>query len=109
MPKVDINNINDDSDMESVASAVMKPARSKFQKKRVGVSVNKKAGVVYLGRIPGGFEEKEMKIFFGQFGEITRMRLSRSKKTGNSKGFAFIEFPCQEVAKIVAETMNNYR
>ena len=29
-------------------------------------------------------------------------------QTGRSKGFAFIEFECDEVAKIVAESMNNY-
>ncbi|XP_073503609.1 MKI67 FHA domain-interacting nucleolar phosphoprotein isoform X2 [Phyllobates terribilis] len=28
--------------------------------------------------------------------------------TGGSKGYAFVEFECDEVAKIVADTMNNY-
>ncbi|NXJ77619.1 MK67I protein, partial [Trogon melanurus] len=41
-------------------------------------------------------------------GTVTRLRLSRSKKTGASKGYAFIEFASDDVAKIVAETMNNY-
>ena len=36
------------------------------------------------------------------------MRLSRSKRTGRSKGYAFAEFEDAETAKIVAETMNNY-
>ena len=31
-----------------------------------------------------------------------------SLQTGRSKGYAFVEFECDEVAKIVAETMNNY-
>ena len=29
-------------------------------------------------------------------------------QTGRCKGFAFVEFACDEVAKIAAETMNNY-
>ena len=29
-------------------------------------------------------------------------------QSGRSKGYAFIEFECDEVAKIAAETMNNY-
>lgn len=29
-------------------------------------------------------------------------------QTGGSKGYAFIEFECDDVAKIVADTMNNY-
>ncbi|XP_050404841.1 MKI67 FHA domain-interacting nucleolar phosphoprotein-like isoform X2 [Patella vulgata] len=65
-------------------------------------------GVIYLGHIPHGFYETEMKSFFSQFGRVTRLRLSRSKKTGNSKGYAFIEFEDAEVAEIAAETMNNY-
>ncbi|NXG00667.1 MK67I protein, partial [Sakesphorus luctuosus] len=41
-------------------------------------------------------------------GTVTRLRLSRSKKTGGSKGYGFIEFESDDVAKIVADTMNNY-
>lgn len=65
-------------------------------------------GVVYLGRIPHGFYEKEMKGYFTQFGDITRLRLSRNKKTGASKHYAFIEFASADVAQIVCETMDNY-
>lgn len=49
-----------------------------------------------------------MKAYFSQFGDINRLRLSRNKKTGASKHFAFIEFASSEVAEIVAKTMNNY-
>lgn len=36
------------------------------------------------------------------------LSLSLLLQTGGSKGYAFVEFDCDEVAKIVAETMNNY-
>ncbi|KAF9974561.1 hypothetical protein BGZ65_008670, partial [Modicella reniformis] len=65
-------------------------------------------GVVYLGRIPHGFYEDQMQAYFSQFGKVLRLRLSRNKKTGKSKHYAFIEFASQEVANIVADTMNNY-
>jgi len=65
-------------------------------------------GVVYLGHVPHGFYEKEMRSFFSQFGKVTRLRLSRSKRTGRSKGYAFLEFRHEEVAKVAADTMNNY-
>jgi nucleolar protein 15 len=75
-----------------------------------GKNVNDKAesSVIYLGHIPHGFYEKEMRGFFTQFGEILRIRLSRNKKTGNSKHYAFIEFQHDNVAKIVADTMDGY-
>lgn len=65
-------------------------------------------GVVFLGRIPRGFLEDQMKKYFSQFGEVTRFRLMRSRKTGGSKGYGFIEFRQESVAKIVAQTMHNY-
>jgi len=39
-----------------------------------------------------GFNEKELKGFFNQFGEVSKLRVSRSKKTARSKGYAFLEF-----------------
>ncbi|GAA5891233.1 hypothetical protein JCM6882_004630 [Rhodosporidiobolus microsporus] len=67
-----------------------------------------KTGTVYLGRIPKGFYEEEMRSYFSQFGEVTRLRLSRNKKTGASKHYAFLEFKYASVAQIVQETMDNY-
>ncbi|XP_064517466.1 MKI67 FHA domain-interacting nucleolar phosphoprotein [Pseudopipra pipra] len=85
-----------------------------FQQK-VQRSRNKRAtkeeltpGVVFVGHLPRGLCEPQLREYFGQFGTVTRLRLSRSKKTGGSKGYAFIEFECDDVAKIVADTMNNY-
>lgn len=67
-----------------------------------------KKGVVYVGRLPRGFEEKQLRAYFSQFGDVERLRVSRNKKTGNSKHYAFIEFSSREVAEIVVDTMNNY-
>ncbi|KAG9234815.1 hypothetical protein BJ875DRAFT_495548 [Amylocarpus encephaloides] len=67
-----------------------------------------KPGVVYIGRIPHGFFEHEMREYFKQFGNITKLRLSRNKHTGASKHFAFIEFESSVVSDIVAKTMDNY-
>lgn len=67
-----------------------------------------KSAVIYLGRIPKEFEEQEMRKFFSQFGNVKRLRLSRNKKTGASKHYAFLEFETPEVAEIVVNTMNGY-
>ncbi|XP_063980729.1 MKI67 FHA domain-interacting nucleolar phosphoprotein [Diachasmimorpha longicaudata] len=65
-------------------------------------------GLIYIGHIPHGFYEEQMKEYFSQFGKVTRVRVSRSKITGHSKGYGYVEFLHPEVAKIAAESMNNY-
>ncbi|KAM4023749.1 MKI67 FHA domain-interacting nucleolar phosphoprotein [Anomaloglossus baeobatrachus] len=83
--------------------------KKKVQKIRKKPQVEAVApGVLYIGHIPRSLFEPQLREYFSQFGTISRLRLSRSKKTGGSKGYAFVEFECDEVAKIVAETMNNY-
>jgi nucleolar protein 15 len=37
-----------------------------------------KRGVVYIGHLPHGFYEEELKKFFSQFGEVSRVKVSRS-------------------------------
>ncbi|XP_041970695.1 MKI67 FHA domain-interacting nucleolar phosphoprotein-like [Aricia agestis] len=80
------------------------------EKTKGGKVVKKKPkrGLVYLSHIPHGFYEHQMTEYFKQFGVVTNVRVIRSKRTGNSKGFAFVEFKDPTVAEIVAETMNNY-
>lgn len=80
------------------------PLKPKQKKKKI----NQGRGAVYIGHIPHGFYEEEMRDYFSQFGVVTRVRIARSKRTGNCKGYGFVEFKNAEVAKIVADTMNNY-
>ncbi|RAL16519.1 uncharacterized protein BO97DRAFT_475293 [Aspergillus homomorphus CBS 101889] len=65
-------------------------------------------GTIYVGRIPHGFYENQMRSYFAQFGEVTRVRLSRNRKTGQSKHYAFVEFASTDVAKITAAANDNY-
>ena len=63
---------------------------------------------VYLGHIPSGFGEAEMRKFFLQFGDVSKVKLFRSKKTKGSKGYAFIKFDSVSTAKTVSDAMNGY-
>ncbi|KAM9486419.1 MKI67 FHA domain-interacting nucleolar phosphoprotein [Clarias gariepinus] len=85
---------------------------AEFQRKVQQVKKRQKAalspGVVYVGHLSRTLAEPQLRTYFSQFGKILRLRLSRSKRTGRSKGYGFVEFDCDEVAKIVAETMDNY-
>ena len=63
---------------------------------------------IYLGHIPKGFGETEMRKFFAQFGDVVKLKLFRSKKTKGSKGYAFVKFESVDTAKTVSESMNGY-
>ncbi|OAA78339.1 Nucleotide-binding, alpha-beta plait [Akanthomyces lecanii RCEF 1005] len=84
------------------------PSVSKAVRDAASKAPSGETGVIYIGRIPHGFYEHEMRQYFSQFGAISRLRLSRNKKTGASKHFAFVEFEEQSTAEVVAKTMDNY-
>ncbi|KAH6639653.1 hypothetical protein C7974DRAFT_388944 [Boeremia exigua] len=107
---------SDDSDTENDdefdADSAPVPKLTKAQKKAIAKAKDTpkatEPGVIYVGRVPRGFFEPQMKKYFSQFGRVLNLRLSRNKKTGASKHYAFVEFASAEVADIVARTMNNY-
>ena len=90
--------------MKPSGDYVVVPATTTTKKKKK-IS---KPRVVYVGSLPHGFYEAQMRSYFGQFGDVLRVKVSRNKKTGKSKHYAFVEFKHAEVAAIVAESMDNY-
>uniref|UniRef100_A0A8C8U9C0 Nucleolar protein interacting with the FHA domain of MKI67 n=1 Tax=Peromyscus maniculatus bairdii TaxID=230844 RepID=A0A8C8U9C0_PERMB len=100
-PSLALNPLEDSKFQEQLTQIQQ---RAKKQKK----GENLKPGVIFLGHLPSTLSESHIYDYFTQFGTINRFRLSRSKRTGNSRGYAFVEFESEDVAKIVAETMDNY-
>ena len=88
--------LNDGEDCQALTKAKKAPPYSE------------RRAVIYISHLPHGFYEKELRQYLAQFGAVTNLRLGRSRKTGGSKGYAFVEFKYPEVAQIVCETMNNY-
>lgn len=88
--------------------SVIKTISSEQTSKSKSSKSKAKTGVIYIGRLPQGFQEKELNEYFKQFGNITNIKLSRNKKTGNSKHYGFIQFDDYETAKVASEAMNNY-
>ncbi|KAH8357238.1 hypothetical protein KR084_011226 [Drosophila pseudotakahashii] len=80
-----------------------KVAKAKPQKEK-----GPERGVIIVKHLPHGFFEQQLRQYFRQFGRVLRIRLARSLRTGNSKGYAFVEFEYPEVAKVAADTMDNY-
>uniref|UniRef100_A0A1I8PQ96 RRM domain-containing protein n=1 Tax=Stomoxys calcitrans TaxID=35570 RepID=A0A1I8PQ96_STOCA len=96
------NKEDDSNEKKTVVSAQLQ--------KKINKKTEKKPdrGVVFIKHLPHGFFEQQLKNYFEQFGAVTRLRLARSRRTGNSKGYAFVEFEYPEVAQVAAETMDNY-
>lgn len=91
----DSDDSDDDEDLEAaekkrsvdVPSLPSKATDDKSVKRRLDAAKRKnekERGVLYLGRIPHGFYEDEMKQYFKQFGDVTRLRLARNKKVGQA-------------------------
>lgn len=49
-----------------------------------------------------------MRHYFSQFGNISRLRLARNRRTGRSRHYSFVEFESAEVADIVQRVMDKY-
>ena len=116
-PEYSESDENEDEQIQTISAkrAVDKGAKRKGRKKDVHTqssnnedASNKPSTVIYLGHLPVGFEEREITVFLNQFGNVKRCRVSRSTKTGRSRGYAFVDFADVEVAKIVAESMSGY-
>lgn len=77
------------------------------------VDQNKKStwpaqAVVYIGHLPHGFYENQLRAYLAQYGEVLGVKVARSRKTARAKGYAFVQFRYPEVAQIVAETIDGY-
>jgi nucleolar protein 15 len=93
-----------------VSSCLLTPCQSNFQKKLEDIDVEEglTPGTVYIGGIPKGFYKEQVREYFTQFGTVLKVRLARSKKTGGHKGYGYVQFASEDVAKIASEAMDNY-
>ena len=104
----DTNNEGGLKEGDEVPKAPISNRSKKQLQKASDFPKDNKPGVVYVGRIPHGFYEHEMREYFKQFGTILMLRMSRNRRTGASRHIAWIQFESATVAEIVAKTMDNY-
>lgn len=94
--------------LDVVSTEQVEKKKSKKNNKGDQSIIDNKSCVVYLGHIAHGFYETELRGFFQQFGKVRRLKLFRSKKSGNSRGHAFIQFENNDVAEVVASSLDGY-
>lgn len=61
---------------------------------------------IYVGNLPYGATEDELKSAFAAFGEVNSVNLITDKMTGQSKGFAFVEMADNASADAAIKGLN---
>jgi RNA recognition motif-containing protein len=61
---------------------------------------------IYVGNLPFGTTDNELKDLFSQFGEVESARIVTDRETGRSRGFAFVEMSARESGDQAIERLN---
>jgi len=61
---------------------------------------------LYVGNLPWTIRTEELRNLFVEFGEIVDVIVLTDKYTGKSKGFGFVEFATEEMAKAAMDATN---
>jgi len=61
---------------------------------------------IYVGNLAYRMREDTLKELFGQFGEVTSVKIITDRMTGRSKGFGFIEMTEKEEAEKAIQQLN---
>jgi nucleolin len=60
---------------------------------------------LFVGNLSWGLDWKQLKDIFGEFGEVSFVRVVTDRETGKSKGFGFVEFANAEDAAKAKDEM----
>ena len=61
---------------------------------------------IYVGQLPYGMTEDELREMFVEYGEIGSLNLIKDKFSGQSKGFGFIDMPNNSEADKAIKALN---
>jgi RNA recognition motif-containing protein len=61
---------------------------------------------LYIGNLPYGVTEDDIRTKFSEFGELANVNLVMDRFTGESKGFGFIEYASNSDADKAIKSMN---
>ena len=61
---------------------------------------------MYVGNVSFQMNEGDLEELFGQFGEVSSVKIITDRETGRSRGFAFVEMSAEEEAKKAIEGLD---
>ena len=62
---------------------------------------------IYVGNLPYGVTEDELKQVFVEFGEVSEAVIIMDKYSGRSKGFGFVEMANDDEAEEAIKSLND--
>ncbi|KAI7905977.1 uncharacterized protein BX663DRAFT_498336 [Cokeromyces recurvatus] len=66
----------------------------------------KNSAWIYIGGLPYDLTEGDVVCMFSQYGEIIHIELIRDRKSGKSKGFAFLQYEDQRSTILAVDNLN---
>ena len=63
---------------------------------------------LYVGNLARSTTQDELKVLFTQAGGVTATEVIKDRKSGESKGFAFVSMSAQEEAEKAISMLNGY-
>ena len=61
---------------------------------------------IYVGNLPYGVKDEELKALFTEFGEVETAKVIMDRQSGQSKGFGFVEMPSNSEADQAIKALN---
>jgi RNA recognition motif-containing protein len=61
---------------------------------------------IYVGNLSYGMSEDELRNAFGEFGEVSSVKILMDRESGRSSGFGFVEMPKQGEAENAIAKLN---
>lgn len=61
---------------------------------------------IYVGNLSYGMSEDELRNAFGQFGQVSSVKILMDRETGRSRGFGFVEMPNSQEAETAISQLN---
>jgi RNA recognition motif-containing protein len=61
---------------------------------------------LYIGNLAFSVREQDLQEHFGQFGEVSSVKVIMDRATGRSKGFGFVEMPNDAEAQAAIDALN---
>ena len=64
---------------------------------------------IFVGNIPEGLEEEQLKPLFTPFGEVKSITISRDPNTNESRGFGYVVYASPDIVMTVCKQMNGIK